>query len=449
MGLLATLAAHDLGFIATDELLARIDADADQHRGARALRRPPAQLVRHANAGAAGAALRLDRRQRQPRRRAADAGGRAAPAAPARRSIGAGVRGHRRPRPRVLARGARIARRRVALQRTERLAPLAREAATIAAPGGRARRRRGDAGAASRRAWPRWRRRSRRSPRRIAGARGGRRPRTGRGGSRPRSPRIDAGRRTIDAARVERLASARGRVRRRDELPVPLRPAAPDPLDRLSPRRRRRARPARPVVLRPARLRSAAGQLHRASPRATCPRRTGSTSGGSSPAWTARPTLLSWSATLFEYLMPLLVMRSYPETLLDQTCRMVVRRQMDVRRRARRAVGHLGVGLQRRRPPRQLPVQGVRRPGPRPEARPRRRTGRRAVRDGAGRHARAGAGGREPPAARRGRAQRPVRLLRGHRLHAPDDRPAAGRRGLGRRARRAWSCGRSWRITRA
>ena len=41
------------------------------------------------------------------------------------------------------------------------------------------------------------------------------------------------------------------------------------------------------------------------------------------------PTLLSWSATLFEYLMPLLVMRSYPDTLLDETCRMVVRRQRD------------------------------------------------------------------------------------------------------------------------
>ena len=40
------------------------------------------------------------------------------------------------------------------------------------------------------------------------------------------------------------------------------------------------------------------------------------------------PTLLSWSATLFEYLMPLLVMRSYPDTLLDQTCRMAVRRQV-------------------------------------------------------------------------------------------------------------------------
>jgi cyclic beta-1,2-glucan synthetase len=44
------------------------------------------------------------------------------------------------------------------------------------------------------------------------------------------------------------------------------------------------------------------------------------------------PTLLSWSATLFEYLMPLLFMRSYPQTLLDQTCRMVVRRQIEYAR---------------------------------------------------------------------------------------------------------------------
>ncbi len=41
------------------------------------------------------------------------------------------------------------------------------------------------------------------------------------------------------------------------------------------------------------------------------------------------PTLLSWSATLFEYLMPLIFMKSYPETLLDQTCRMAVRRQIE------------------------------------------------------------------------------------------------------------------------
>src|SRR4029077_12970540 len=41
------------------------------------------------------------------------------------------------------------------------------------------------------------------------------------------------------------------------------------------------------------------------------------------------PVLLSWSASMFEYLMPLLVMRSYPDTLLDQSCRMAVRRQID------------------------------------------------------------------------------------------------------------------------
>jgi cyclic beta-1,2-glucan synthetase len=41
------------------------------------------------------------------------------------------------------------------------------------------------------------------------------------------------------------------------------------------------------------------------------------------------PVLLSWSATMFEYLMPLLFMRSYPDTLLDESCRMVVRRQIE------------------------------------------------------------------------------------------------------------------------
>jgi cyclic beta-1,2-glucan synthetase len=42
-----------------------------------------------------------------------------------------------------------------------------------------------------------------------------------------------------------------------------------------------------------------------------------------------RPALLSWSATLFEYLMPLLLLRSYPGTLLDESCRLAVRRQRD------------------------------------------------------------------------------------------------------------------------
>ena len=45
--------------------------------------------------------------------------------------------------------------------------------------------------------------------------------------------------------------------------------------------------------------------------------------------------------------MPLLVMRSYPDTLLDESCRMAVRRQMDYAVAARVPVGHLRVGLRR------------------------------------------------------------------------------------------------------
>ncbi|MCW8807094.1 MAG: cyclic beta 1-2 glucan synthetase, partial [Rhodanobacter sp.] len=46
------------------------------------------------------------------------------------------------------------------------------------------------------------------------------------------------------------------------------------------------------------------------------------TSGG-------EPVLLSWSGSMFEYLMPMLVMPSYEGTLLDQTCRAAVARQIE------------------------------------------------------------------------------------------------------------------------
>ena len=70
MSLLATLSAHDLGFIDADALVDAPRSDADHDRSARALRRPPAQLVRHADADAAAAEIRVDGRQRQlsPRR---------------------------------------------------------------------------------------------------------------------------------------------------------------------------------------------------------------------------------------------------------------------------------------------------------------------------------------------------------------------------------------------
>ena len=47
------------------------------------------------------------------------------------------------------------------------------------------------------------------------------------------------------------------------------------------------------------------------------------------------PALLSWSGSMFEYLMPLLVMPTYENTLLDQTYRAVVRRQIQYGRQHR------------------------------------------------------------------------------------------------------------------
>ncbi len=46
-------------------------------------------------------------------------------------------------------------------------------------------------------------------------------------------------------------------------------------------------------------------------------------------------TLVSWSGSIFEYLMPLLMLRSHPETLLENTCRAVVRAQIRYGRRQR------------------------------------------------------------------------------------------------------------------
>ncbi|SMF41948.1 GH36-type glycosyl hydrolase domain-containing protein [Desulfovibrio gilichinskyi] len=45
------------------------------------------------------------------------------------------------------------------------------------------------------------------------------------------------------------------------------------------------------------------------------------------------PILLSWSGSMFEYLMPNLVMPSYANTLLDQTCKAAVARQIDYGRK--------------------------------------------------------------------------------------------------------------------
>ena len=71
------------------------------------------------------------------------------------------------------------------------------------------------------------------------------------------------------------------------------------------------------------------------------------------------PILLSWSGSMFEYLMPLLVMPTYEHTLLDQTCRAAVRRQIEIWQEARGPLGNLRIRLQHDRRASQLPVPCV------------------------------------------------------------------------------------------
>ena len=131
------------------------------------------------------------------------------------------------------------------------------------------------------------------------------------------------------------------------------------------------------------------------------------------------PVLLSWSGSMFEYLMPLLVMPTYENTLLDQTYTRGGRAADRLRQAARRAVGHLGIAATTRSTSHlnyQYRAFGV--PGL-------------GLKRGLAEdlviapYASAlalmvapEAACREPAAARRRRARRAVRLLRSDRLHA-------------------------------
>ena len=73
-------------------------------------------------------------------------------------------------------------------------------------------------------------------------------------------------------------------------------------------------------------------------------------------------TLVSWSGSMFEYLMPL---AGPAQPSPDPAREHLPRRRAGadpLRPAARGALGHLGIGLQLRGPPRRLPVQGLRRP---------------------------------------------------------------------------------------
>ena len=203
--------------------------------------------------------------------------------------------------------------------------------------------------------------------------------------------------------------------------------------DRLPRRGRRGARPARSVPLRPPRLGGAARELHRhregRRPREALvpprPRGDERARQPDAPVVERDAVRVPHAAARHAELPGHAARRGLPDGGAAPA---------RLRGGARRAVGDLGVRLRRRRSPRQLPVQGVRRPRARPEARPRRRAGGRAVRDRARRARRPHRGGGEPPPPRGGGPARRVRLLRRDRLHAAPARGARRRpAGAGRR----------------
>ena len=258
----------------------------------------------------------------------------------------------------------------------------------------------------------------------------------GRRGSRPRA---DGGARVGGGARRDRREPhARHRLDRRARSPprrrcagrpgagrrhglrLPLRPDAQAVRDRL-PRRRRHPGPQ---PLRPARVGSAAGQLRgdrqgRRAGLALVPPGPRAHAGG---ARLGARVLVGVDVRVPDAASGHAGAGRQPAGA-DRAAR---RGTADhVWRRARRAVGRVGVGLQRAGSRDDLPVLELRRPGPRAAARAQRGRGHRALCDGTGGDDRSV--GRRPqfPAPGGGRGQRRLRLLRGARLHRV---PAARRR---------------------
>jgi len=76
------------------------------------------------------------------------------------------------------------------------------------------------------------------------------------------------------------------------------------------------------------------------------------------------PVLLSWSGSMFEYLMPLVVMPGYDDTLLDQTCKAAVKRQVEYGRQRGVPWGISECGYNLLDAPADVPIPGVRCPRP-------------------------------------------------------------------------------------
>ena len=130
------------------------------------------------------------------------------------------------------------------------------------------------------------------------------------------------------------------------------------------------------------------------------------------------PILLSWSGSMFEYLMPLLVMPTFANTLLDQTAHAAVKRQIQYGNQRGVPWGISECGLQHGRRSAQLSVSRFRRAGPGLAAGTGGGPGHRAVRVGTRADDQASRGLQQPAKAGGGRLPRTVRHVRVRRLHA-------------------------------
>ena len=91
--------------------------------------------------------------------------------------------------------------------------------------------------------------------------------------------------------------------------------------------------------------------------------------------------MLSWTGTMFEYLMPVLWMKIFPNTIMDETTRGAVRATTEIRRRKVDSVGNLGSVVLDDQRGGTLSLRSVRRARDRGEPRPVARLGRVAVLD--------------------------------------------------------------------
>ena len=139
--------------------------------------------------------------------------------------------------------------------------------------------------------------------------------------------------------------------------------------------------------------------------------------------------LISWTGTMFEYLMPLLVMRSYAGTLLDQTYRAVVTRQIEYGEERGVPWGNFRIRLQRARLAIELSVRALWSAWPGTKTRPGPGPGGRALRNDARGGGRSSGSHGQPGAVASGGRTGALRLLRGNRLHGraattkPEARP--------------------------